>query len=138
MLLFIRQELTRFGGELAFQYILCYCLSLVFNIADTPYSMFQYILCYCLSNAFPSLLFLSYHTSPYFTRLFSFFTSRSTIFSYSITFLYFQGFYVFFHFSAGNFILYVSCFLNYVTLSFTPLYPIHIYKMPHTTDCISS
>ena len=67
--------------------------------------LFQYISCYCLSNAFPSLLFLSYHTSPYFTRLFSFFTSRNPTFSYSITFLYFQGFYIFFYFSAGNFIL---------------------------------
>ena len=56
-----------------FQYISCYCLSIIWNVDKLKKKLFQYISCYCLSYS----LQRAFHRFPYFN------TSHVTVYPYA-------------------------------------------------------
>ncbi len=56
-----------------FQYISCYCLSIIWNVDKLKKKLFQYISCYCLSYS----LQRAFHRFPYFN------TSHVTVYPFT-------------------------------------------------------
>ena len=64
MLLFIDVNEILFGPYVLFQYISCYCLSMIGLAKGDDHPVFQYISCYCLSSPLASIAvckFISIH-----------------------------------------------------------------------------